>query len=245
MKVIIVDTPEVMGARACDIVAADMAAKSPYVLGLATGTTPLPLYGEFIRRNKAGEMDFSTVITFNLDEYVGIEPTHDQSYRYFMDTNLFDHVNINKKNTFVPDGMTDDPAAFGDLYEDMIEGVGGVDLQVLGIGSNGHIGFNEPGSSLASTTRLVKLAQSTIKDNSRMFDRIEDVPTEAITMGIGTILDARRIILLASGANKADAVAKSIEGPITATVPASALQLHPDVTFILTRDCATNLKLEW
>jgi len=245
MKVIIVDTSEEMGVCACDIVAADMAAKTPYVLGLATGSTPLSLYAEFVKRNGAGNMDFSTVITFNLDEYVGVEPTHDQSYRYFMNANLFDRVNINKRNTFVPDGMADSPEAFGELYEEMIEGVGGVDLQVLGIGSNGHIGFNEPGSSLASMTRQVKLTRSTIKDNSRMFEKVGDVPTHAITMGIGTILNARKVILLATGANKVEAVARSIEGPITATVPASALQLHPDVTFILTKDAAAGLKLEW
>ena len=243
MKIIVVkDEPE-MGKRAASIIAEDMAEREFYVLGLATGSTPLSLYKELIRMNKAGELDFSTVVTFNLDEYVGLEPTHPQSYRHFMDKNLFDHVNINKANTHVPDGMADDPEFFCTLYEELIDDVGGVDFQVLGIGSNGHIAFNEPGSSLGSRTRVVDLTESTIDDNARFFDARSDVPREAITMGVGTVLEAERIILVASGANKADAVAKAIEGPITASVPASALQLHPDVTFVLTKDAAAKLRI--
>jgi glucosamine-6-phosphate deaminase len=214
-------------------------------MGLATGTTPVPLYQEFIRRNKETGLDFSTVITFNLDEYVGLDPDHDQSYRYFMNKELFDHVNINNKNTFVPPGNAEDLSAAGAQYEEAIRMAGGIDYQVLGIGSNGHIGFNEPGSSLSSRTRKVKLTESTITDNSRMFEKKEDVPTEAITMGNGTILDSRRVLLMANGENKADAVANSIEGPVTATVPASSLQLHQNITWIITQDAAGKLKLEW
>jgi glucosamine-6-phosphate deaminase len=245
MKVLVVKSKEEMGQVAACLIADDMKRKSPHVLGLATGSTPIPLYQALIKLNKAKKIDFSTTITFNLDEYVGLKPTHDQSYRYFMNQQLFDHINIIKKNTFVPDGLAKDVAAHCTHYEAMMKGVGGVDYQVLGIGSNGHIGFNEPGSSIGSLTRMVKLTANTIKDNSRFFKRIQDVPTKAITMGIGTVLRAKRIMLLASGANKADCVAKAVEGPITATVPASALQLHPNVTFIITQDAATGLKLEW
>jgi len=245
MKVIIVEDKDALGSRGAEIIAQAMGGKSPFVLGLATGSTPVPVYKELIRMHKEEGLDFSTVITYNLDEYVGLEPTHDQSYRCFMNEQLFDHVNVNKKNTYVPDGLAEDIQAICEEYEDMIEGVGGIDLQVLGIGTNGHIGFNEPGSSLASRTRLVKLTPNTIQDNARFFKSADDVPKEAISMGVGTVLDAAAVLLLAAGENKADAVARAIEGPITATVPASALQLHPDVTFILARDAASKLALEW
>jgi len=245
MQVIIVRGKEEMGRRAAALIAEQMRRRPHFVLGLATGSSPLPMYQEWIRMNKAGELDFSTTITFNLDEYVGLPPTHEQSYRHFMNANLFDHVNIAKAATHVPDGMAADPEAFCEAYEAMIDDVGGIDYQVLGIGSNGHIAFNEPGSSLASRTRVVNLTQRTIKDNSRFFARVEDVPTRAISMGIGTILEAERIVMLTYGANKADAVAKALEGPVTATVPGSALQLHPKVTWVIVEDAATKLKLEW
>ena len=222
-----------------------MKRKPAYVLGLATGTSPIPLYQELIRLNKSKALDFSTTITFNLDEYVGLAPTHDQSYRYFMNQQLFDYVNINKKNTHVPDGMARDVEASCEEYEGMMDDVGGVDCQVLGIGSNGHIGFNEPGTSLASRTHMTRLTESTINDNARFFNRRQDVPTKAVTMGIGTILDADRVVLVANGARKADCIARAIEGPITAMVPASALQLHPRVTFVVTADAATKLMLNW
>jgi glucosamine-6-phosphate deaminase len=247
MRVIIVKDKEEMGKRAADLVAADMKAKDriTYVMGLATGSTPLPLYQEFIRRNKAGELDFSTVVTFNLDEYVGLPITHPESYRYFMNENLFNHTNINPKNTHVPDGLADDIEAFCQKYEDMIADVGGIDYQVLGIGSNGHIGFNEPGSSLGSLTRIKTLTAKTRKDNARFFDNdINQVPKLAITMGNGTIMNARKVVLLASGANKADAVAAALEGPVTAMCPASVLQLHRYATFVITRDAASKLTLE-
>jgi len=245
VQVIIVKDKAEMGKTAAEIVAGGMRAKEHFVLGLATGTTPIPLYRELIRMHKEDGLDFSTTASFNLDEYVGIPGTHDQSYRFFMNRELFDHVNINKKATHVPDGMADDVEMFCAEYEAMIADCGGVDCQILGIGSNGHIGFNEPGTSLGSRTHRTALTESTIKDNSRLFEKVEDVPTEAITMGIGTILESESILLLANGANKAKAVADAIEGPITATCPASALQLHPNVTFILTEDAAADLKLEW
>ncbi|UCH36348.1 MAG: glucosamine-6-phosphate deaminase [Armatimonadota bacterium] len=245
MKVIVVPTKEEMGKRAAELIGEQMRVAPHFVMGLATGSTPLPLYAELIRLNKAGELDFSTTITFNLDEYVGLPGTHDQSYRRFMDEHLFDQININKAATHVPDGMVPDPEAFCEAYERMIDDVGGIDYQVLGIGSNGHIAFNEPGASLASRTRVVNLTKNTIKDNSRFFERIEDVPTRAISMGIGTILEAERIVLLAYGENKADAVAQALEGPVTVSCPASALQMHPEVTWVIVDDAASKLQLEW
>lgn len=245
MRVIIVKDKAELGAVGAGIIAEDMKGKAAYVLGLATGSSPIPVYQELIRLHKEEQLDFSTTITFNLDEYVGIGPTHPQSYRFFMNQQLFDHININKKNTHVPDGLAPDVRQHCADYEAMIADVGGVDLQVLGIGSNGHIGFNEPGTSLVSVTHQTGLTRNTIDDNARFFEKREDVPTSAITMGIGTILEAERIVLVANGANKADAIAKAIEGPITASVPASALQLHPNVTFVLTQDAAAKLALEW
>ncbi len=246
MRVIIVKTKEEMGKVAARMVAEEMKLRpSHFVLGLATGSTPLSLYQELIRMNKKEKLDFSRVTTFNLDEYVGLKPTHSQSYRHFMNKNLFDHININKKFTYVPDGMAKDINAFCEQYERMIAAVGGIDYQVLGIGSNGHIGFNEPGSSLGSLTRIKTLRETTIRDNSRFFKKGERVPTQAITMGIGTILAARKVVLLASGANKADAVAKSLEGPVISMVPASALQLHRFSTFVITRDAAGKLTLDY
>ena len=245
MKVIIVPDKDEMGRVGGEIIADDMARKPQYVLGLATGSTPIPVYQELIRLHKEEGLDFSTVVTFNLDEYVGIAGDHDQSYRYFMNQQLFDHVNINKKSTHVPDGLAEDVAAHCAEYEMWMDGCGGVNLQVLGIGGNGHIGFNEPGSSLASRTREVKLTQETIEDNSRFFEDIEDVPTTAISMGIGTVLEADRVVLFANGENKAGVVAGALEGPISVACPASALQLHPDVTFVVTEDAASKLQFNW
>lgn len=243
MRVIIVKDTEEMGKKAADLIAGEMKKKTSFVLGLATGSTPLPLYKEFVKRNKAGKIDFSTVITFNLDEYVGLDPAHDQSYRYFMNENLFDHVNILKKNTHVPNGMAEDIDASCREYEKTIDEIGGIDYQVLGIGGNGHIGFNEPGSSLGSLTRIKTLTDETISDNARFFEKKEDVPTQAITMGIGTTMKAKKVVLLANGANKADTVKAALEGPVTSICPASALQLHRFVTYVITEDCAAKLTL--
>ena len=242
MEVIVVKDKEAMGKVAAKIVADEMNSRPFFKLGLATGTTPLTLYAELARLNKAGKIDFSTTITFNLDEYVGLKPTHDQSYRYFMNKHLFNKININKKLTFVPDGMAADIDAFCAQYEQMMEDAGGIDVQVLGIGGNGHIAFNEPGSSISSRTRRVKLTKETIVDNSRLFKNIKDVPTEAISMGIGTVLDARKCLLLANGEGKIPAIKAAIQGPVSAQCPASALQLHPDVTFVITKDCAGGIK---
>ncbi len=245
MRVIVVKSPEEMGKEAGAIIAAGMSAKPHYVLGLATGSTPIPLYRELIRLNKEEDLDFSTTVSFNLDEYIGLPATHDQSYRYFMDHELFNHVNIVKANTHVPDGMTDDVDTHCLVYEAMIEDVGGIDCQVLGIGRNGHIGFNEPGSSLASRTRAVDLTESTIEANSPYFPNPEDMPRRAISMGIGTILEAEKIIMLATGPKKVAAVAAALEGPVSVKCPASALQLHPDVTYVITEDAATGLTLKF
>ena len=243
MRIIVVEDEEAMGRRAADVVEAEMVRHANPVLGLATGSTPLPLYRELIRRHKEEGLDFSTTMTFNLDEYVGLPPEHDQSYRYFMNENLFDHININKKNTHVPNGMAEDIDAECVHYEEMIADRGGIDMQVLGIGANGHIGFNEPGSSLGSVTRIKTLSDETVDDNARFFDKQEDVPRLAITMGIGTILNARKCVLLATGANKADTLKAACEGPITAMCPASVLQLHRYSTLVITKDAAGELTL--
>ena len=246
MRVIVVKNKDEMGVRAAHLVAEDMQKKTgPYVLGLATGSTPVTMYKEWIRMHQAEGLDFSTAISFNLDEYVGLPGTHDQSYRYFMNVNLFDHVNINKKNTFVPDGLAKDVDAFCEHYEAMIDDVGGIDYQVLGIGANGHIGFNEPGSSLGSLTRIKTLTEQTVSDNARFFKDKSQVPTLAITMGIGTIFKARKVVLLASGANKADAIRDALEGPVSSMCPASALQLHRWATCVIDEAAASKLTLKY
>ena len=243
MKVII-DTPEGIAKQAADIYQELLAAKPNAVLGFATGSTPLALYAELVRRCKAGEISFKDVTTFNLDEYVGLEPTHDQSYRYFMDTNLFDHIDIAKKATHVLNGLAKDAAKECAAYEKAIKAAGGIDLQVLGIGSDGHIAFNEPGSSLASRTRLVSLTPQTVKDNSRFFKKAADVPRYALSMGVGSIMEAKRIVLLAFGANKAAAVAGAVEGGVSQFCTASALQMHPDAWFFCDEAAASKLKLK-
>ena len=247
MRVIVVKGKQEMGERAADLVVAAMKRHHNPVLGLATGSTPLSLYEALIRRHKEQELDFSTAISFNLDEYVGLSPEHDQSYRYFMNVNLFDHININKKNTHVPSGHTTDFEALEAIceeYERRINDVGGIDVQVLGIGANGHIGFNEPGSSLGSLTRIKTLTRQTREDNARFFSSMDEVPKYAVTMGIGTILNARRVVLLANGENKAACVAAALEGPVTASCPASALQLHRYATYVIDEAAASQLKLE-
>jgi len=186
-------------------------------------------------------LDFSSVRTFNLDEYLGLPPNHEQSYNYFMFKNLFDHVNVNKKNVHIPDGKAKDPEAFCREYEKMIKEAGGIDLQILGIGANGHIAFNEPGSPADSRTRIVSLTVQTIKDNARFFTNEAEVPRKAISMGIATIMEARKIILLASGKNKADAIAGTVEGKPTVHVPASLLQKHPDATVVVDKEAASKL----
>jgi glucosamine-6-phosphate deaminase len=200
------------------------------------------LYKELVRRHKDEGLDFSKVVTFNLDEYLDLSPSHPQSYRYFMNEHLFNHINVDPKNIHVPYGHASEVEEFCDWYEAEIQRAGGIDIQVLGIGADGHIAFNEPGSSLGSRTRLKTLTRQTIEDNARFFDDPEEVPRFAITMGVGTILEAKEVLLLANGAKKAEIVAQALEGPITAQVSASALQLHRQVTVIVDAEAGSHLK---
>jgi len=243
MEVIIQDSYEEISRQAARIVARTLYSKPNAVLGLATGSTPLGLYKELIRMHKEEALDFSRVTTFNLDEYVGLRKQHTQSYHYFMHENLFKHVNISQQNIYIPSGTTNNYQAFCAWYEQQIEKCGGIDLQILGIGSDGHVAFNEPGSSLGSRTRIKTLTKQTIEDNARFFDSADEVPVYSITMGVGTILEARQIILLANGANKAKAVAGAIEGPVTSMCTASALQMHRDTLFLLDQEAAGDLKM--
>jgi len=243
MEVIIQDGYEKISRQAAQIFARTLNAKPDAVLGLATGSTPLGLYKELIRMHKEEGLDFSQVTTFNLDEYVGLSKEHSQSYHNFMHVNLFQHINISEHNIYIPSGTTSNYQAFCEWYEERIVECGGIDLQVLGIGSDGHVAFNEPGSSLGSRTRIKTLTSQTIDDNARFFDSVDEVPVYSITMGVGTILEARKILLLANGANKAEAVAAAIEGPVTSMCTASALQMHRDTVFLLDHEAAGGLKM--
>src|SRR5213596_2957143 len=243
MEVVITKNYNEMSKLAAEMVAELLNTKPNAVLGMATGSTPLGLYQELARMYKQGKIDFSRVMTFNLDEYVGLPGNHPQSYAYFMQENFFQHVNVQPQNINVPSGTTSNYPAFCDWYEKRIMESGGIDLQILGIGSDGHIAFNEPTSSLSSRTRLKTLSMQTIGDNARFFDRREDVPVYAITMGVGTILDARKLLLVASGEAKAKAVAQAVEGPVTSLVTASALQLHRDAVVIVDQDAAGGLTM--
>ena len=241
MKIITVESYEEMGSRAADVMGAQIIIKPNCVLGLATGSTPLSLYKELIKRNKEGILDFSRVKTVNLDEYAGLGIESGQSYVYFMRKNLFEHINIDIKNTYLPNGLNANANEECARYEAVIKSLGGIDMQLLGIGHNGHIGFNEPADSFAVNTNCVDLQKSTIEANSRFFAKADDVPKKAYTMGTGTILKAKRILVVASGEGKADIVRQMIKGPVTPNVPASALQLHPDVTVVLDRGAASKL----
>jgi len=237
MEIIIQPTPEAATKVAARIIARLLREKPNAVLGLATGSTPLLLYRELI----ALKLDWSKVTTFNLDEYVGLPREHPQSYHSFMWENLFRHVNIAKKNVHIPDGNTKDIPKFCAKYEKLIRQAGGIDLQVLGIGTDGHIGFNEPTSSLASRTRIKTLTQQTRTDNARFFGSEDQVPHHVITMGIGTIMEARQNLLLAFGPKKARAIAEAVEGPINSINPASVLQMHPVTKVCLDQQAATQL----
>src|SRR5436305_6986137 len=243
MEVFVYTQYEEMSKVAAQEVVDVLNAKPNAVLGMATGSTPLGVYQELVKMHQRGEVDFSHVTTFNLDEYVGLPITHEQSYHRFMHENFFRHINIPAQNIHIPSGTTTNYRAFCDWYEKRIEECGGIDLQILGIGSDGHIAFNEPGSSLSSRTRLKTLAKRTIDDNARFFERREDVPVYAITMGVGTILDARKLVLVASGKTKAKAIAQAVEGPVTSMVTASALQLHRDATVIVDDAAAAGLTM--
>lgn len=232
MNFIICENYDEMSKKAAEIVAKQIKDKPDSILGLATGSTPIGLYKELIARCNSKEISFENIKSFNLDEYYPISKTNDQSYYYFMNENLFSHVNIKKENTDIPNGEAADPQKECADYEERISQSNGVDIQILGIGQNGHIGFNEPGEALIASTHLTGLTQNTIEANSRFFDSIDDVPKSALTMGIGTILKAKKIILLASGENKKDAIAALLNDEITSKVPATVLKLHNDVTVI-------------
>jgi len=242
MNFIIAKDYDAMGRAAATIVAAKVLTKPNAVLGLATGSTPISLYKELVALYKKGELDFSNIKSFNLDEYVGLPPTNDQSYIYFMKDNLFDHINIKKENYHVPNGNSSNLEDEAKHYEKMIKDAGGIDIQVLGIGPNGHIGFNEPDTKFEKVTHETGLTESTIEANKRFFNKKEDVPTKAITMGIKTIMMAKSIIILATGKGKADIVKSAFFGDIVPSVPASILQLHHNVTVIVDTEAGEKIK---
>ncbi len=236
MKFITVSTYQEMSRRAANLIAAQVTIKPDSVLGLATGSTPVGLYTRLGELCRAGEVDFSAVRTVNLDEYVGLKGDHPQSYRYFMQKNLFDLINVKPENTYVPLGCAEDFEAECAAYDARIEAFGGVDLQLLGIGVDGHIGFNEPADEFVKPTHQVKLHPSTIEANSRFFDSADEVPRSAVTMGMGSIMAAKKILMVVNGEAKREILNKAFFGPITPEVPASILQLHPDVTIYFTAE---------
>lgn len=232
-----------MSRKAANIVSAQVIMKPNCVLGLATGSTPIGLYKQLVEWYNKGDLDFSEVMTVNLDEYKGLSRDNDQSYYYFMHQNLFDHVNIPAENTYLPNGMEPDSQKECQEYTDLIQSLGGVDLQLLGIGHNGHIGFNEPGEAFDKQVHCVNLTQSTIEANKRFFASADDVPKQAYTMGIKTIMQAKKILIVASGEDKAEIVRDAFFGPITPKVPASVLQLHNDVTLVADEAALSKLPL--
>ncbi len=242
MKVVILNNPDQVAEYAAKVLIKQLNKKKNSVLGLATGSTPVAMYQKLIDANKSGEISFKDVTTFNLDEYFGLPEDHPQSYRVFMDKNLFNHIDIDKSRTFVPPGDSHNPLESCKEYEEKIEQAGGIDIQLLGIGRNGHIGFNEPFSSLHSRTRVKTLTKETVQDNARFFKEGEFQPNLSITMGIGTILESDQIILLATGEGKAEAIKQTIEGALSAACPASALQFHQNAVVIMDDAAASQLK---
>lgn len=242
MEVIIKPDADAVSKEAADLFQRQLARQPASVLGLATGSTPLGLYRELVSRQREGRIDFGRATTFNLDEYVGLGGDHPMSYRAYMQENLFAPLNLRAGQTQVPDGLAPDIAAHCDEYEAAIRRAGGIDLQLLGIGGDGHIGFNEPSSSLSSRTRLKTLTPQTIADNARFFGSEAEVPRHVITMGVGTIMEARQLVVLATGSGKASAVAALVEGPITASVPASILQMHPRCALLVDEAAAGQLQ---
>ena len=232
MRIIKAKDYDDMSRKAANIMASVITLDPSCTLGLATGSTPIGLYKNLIAAYENGNLDFSKVHSINLDEYKGLSGDNDQSYRYFMNHNLFDHVNIDKANTNVPNGLEPDSDKACEAYNEIIHAAGGIDIQLLGLGRNGHIGFNEPCDHFPKETHCVDLTESTIKANARFFETMDDVPKQAYTMGIKNIMTAKKILLVATGEAKADALYKSLYGPITPNVPASILQLHPDVTVV-------------
>jgi glucosamine-6-phosphate deaminase len=250
MDVIILKDSAEVAAEAAAIVRQLLRQKPDAVLGLASGNTPLATYKRLIEDCQQGRVSFREVTSFNLDEYIGLTGRDPQSYRHFMQREFFDHIDIDPGSTFLPEcGPGEDPLAIGPAYEALLRSRGGIDLQLLGIGQNGHIGFNEPASSLRSRTRVKTLTRDTVEANSRYFDADAQQPLTAITMGIGTIMEAAHVLLLATGTAKAAAVGQAVEGPVTAMCPASMLQMHPTATVLLDRDAASELQLreyfEW
>ena len=242
MRIVQAEDYAAMSTQVAAIIAAQVVSKPDCVLGLATGTTPIGAYQRLIRRHREDGLSFAQVRTVNLDEYCGLAPDHGQSYRYFMQVNLFDHVDIRPENTYVPNGLAADPQAECARYDALLAALGGTDLQLLGLGHNGHIGFNEPGACFVLPTHPVELAESTINANARLFRTKDEVPRQALTVGIGGIMSAKRVLVAVSGGDKAEAVARAFTGPVTPQVPASILQLHPDV--VLVADRAALSKLE-
>lgn len=241
MQIVILPTADDVADYGAQLFIRQLTKNPQSVLGLATGSTPLALYRLLIHACQQQQVSFARARTFNLDEYLGLAAEHPQSYRYFMQQHLFNAIDILPENTAVPDGCAADPVAACQQYEQQIAAAGGIDLQLLGLGRNGHIGFNEPSSGLRSRTRIKTLTPATIADNARFFQANEYQPHLSITMGIGTILDARKVLLLATGANKANAVKAMIEGPLTAACPASALQLHQQAIVVLDEAAAAKL----
>jgi glucosamine-6-phosphate deaminase len=232
MKLICVSNEQEVGLEAARLIASVVRIKPKAVLGLATGSTPIGTYAELVRMCAEENLDFSDVRTVNLDEYVGLDGSHPQSYRYFMQKHLFDKVNIDSDNTYVPDGLAEDAEEECALYDELLESFGYADIQLLGIGVNGHIGFNEPADCFTPETHVIKIAESTIDSNQRLFETRDEVPRYAITVGIKGILCAERIVLIATGRKKAEVLKATCLGPVTPQMPASILQLHPDVTII-------------
>lgn len=241
MKIIKTKNYEDMSRKAANIIAAQMIIKPDCVLGLATGSSPIGIYKQLVSYYEKGDLDFSKVLSVNLDEYKGLAPENEQSYYFFMHQHLFDHVNIRPENTNIPNGLAEDGQAECDRYESFIAGCGGTDLQLLGIGHNGHIGFNEPGTVFEKKTHCVNLSERTIEANKRFFASAEDVPKQAYTMGIGTIMKAKKILVVASGKDKAEILEQACFGDITPQVPASVLQMHPDVTVVADEEACSKI----
>ena len=241
MRVYCAENYAAMSRRAANIISAQVITKPDSVLGLATGGTPVGAYQRLVECYKEGDLSFAEIRSVNLDEYYGLSPRHEQSYRYFMQSNLFDHIDIKPENTHVLNGLAKDPAEECAKYNQLIEDLGGIDLQLLGMGHNGHIAFNEPGDDFGLETHLVTLTDRTIDANTRFFDSRDDVPRQALSMGIKNIMNARRILMVVSGEDKAEAVLKAFAGPVTKEVPASVLQLHPDVTLVADKAALSRL----
>ena len=240
MRIIVCDNYDLLSKKAAQIVGSQMILNPKSILGLATGSTPIGMYKNLIKMYEEGPIDFSKTTTFNLDEYYQLPINNDQSYHYFMDENLFNHININRENIHIPNGMADDIDAECVLYDKMIDD-NGIDIQILGIGNNAHIGFNEPTINFNKGTHMVTLDESTREANARFFNSIDEVPTKAITMGTGSIFKSKKILLLASGANKAEAIYNTVHGKVTPEVPSSILQFHKDVIIILDKEAASLL----